>query len=73
MTVKIGERVYQMAADKADKLLELASVQVPCGIYAIRKKGYLEFHNDHLSRTQLRLARRHFKKLGFKVYANDGL
>lgn len=70
LTVKIGDRLYQMDADKADKLLAIASEAIPCGIYAIRKKGYLELHNDRMSKTQLRLARRHYKKLGFKVYAN---
>lgn len=70
MTVQIGERVYEMEAERADALLKVASEQVPCGIYAVRKKGYLELKNAPMSKTKLREARRHYRKLGFKVYAN---
>ena len=70
VTVKLASRLYQMDADKAEKLIAVASELVPCGIYAVRKKGYVELRNDPMSKTKLREARRHYKKLGFKVYAN---
>jgi len=70
VTVLIGKRAYTMTEKQAGKMLALASEQVPCGIYAVRKKNVLELKADRMSKTKIREARRHYKKLGFKVYAN---
>ena len=54
-------------------LLEIASEQVPFGVYAIEKKGYAELRNDHCrSKTQLKNLIRGFKSQGVKVLSNDG-
>lgn len=53
-------------------LLEVASEQVPLGIYAIEKADYAELRCDRCSSiTQLKELKRKFKKQGFKVYSND--
>ena len=70
VNVKIAENLYQMREKEAEKLIELASGYVPQGLYGIRKKDYIELLNRPMSRTQIKEARRHYKKLGFKVYAN---
>lgn len=52
-------------------LLEVASEQVPFGIYAIEKKDYAELRCDKCkSVTQLKSLIRQFKAAGYKVYAN---
>lgn len=53
------------------KLLQIASEQVPFGIYAIEKSDYAELRNDRcVSITQLKSLIRKFSSQGFKVYAN---
>lgn len=52
-------------------LLEIASEQVPFGIYAIEKNGYAELANLHCkSMTELKKEVRAFKSQGYKVYQN---
>lgn len=52
-------------------LLEIASEQVPFGIYAIEKNDYAELRCDHCkSITQLKSLTRGFKAQGYKVLAN---
>lgn len=70
VTVVVAKRAYEMEPAIAEKLIAMAGEMVPHGIYAIRKKGYIELRNDQMSNTKLRELRWHFKKLGFKVYAN---
>lgn len=56
-------------------LLQLASEQVPFGIYSVEneKRGYAELRRDHCkSVTQLKDLTRKFKAQGLKVYANRG-
>ena len=73
MKVKVANRTYQMNRDKFKGLLQIASEQVPFGIYAVEKKDYAELRNDHCkSTTQLKSLKRQFKSQGFKVYANGG-
>lgn len=73
MKVKVANKVYQMNNAKYQGLLNIASEQVPFGIYAIEKKGYAELRVDHCkSITQLKSLKRQFKAQGFKVYANGG-
>ena len=64
-------RVYRMNQKEYQGLLEVASEQVPLGIYAIEKKGYAELRCDKCqSITQLKNLTRQFKTAGYKVYAN---
>lgn len=52
-------------------LLQVASDQVPFGIYAVEKQGYAELRNDRCnSMSQLKKLTRQFKAQGFKVYVN---
>ena len=52
-------------------LLQIASEQVPLGVYAIEKKGYAELRCDRCqSVTQLKELIRNFKGQGFKVHSN---
>lgn len=65
------QRVYRMSQKEYQGLLEIASEQVPFGIYAIEKKGYAELRVDRCcSMTQLKDLTRNFKAKGYKVYAN---
>lgn len=60
-----------MTREKAKGLLDIAKEQIPFGIYALEKKGYLELRHDRIeSRTKLKDMKRQYKALGFKVYAN---
>lgn len=64
-------RVYKMSHQEYEGLLEVASKQVPFGIYAIEKKDYAELRNDRCkSTTQLKNLTRNYKANGFKVYSN---
>lgn len=52
-------------------LLEIASEQVPRGVYALEKDNYAELRCDRCeSQTQLKRLKRSFSQQGFKVYAN---
>lgn len=67
------QRVYRMSQKEYQGLLEIASEQVPFGIYAIEKKGYAELRVDRCtSITQLKDLTRNFKAQGFRVLANNG-
>lgn len=60
-----------MGKKKYQGLLQVASEQVPFGIYAVENKDYAELMNIHCeSITQLKRQIREFKKLGFKVHYN---
>ena len=73
MQVLVGRRTYQMSNKEYQGLLNVASEQVPFGIYAVEKKGYAELRVDHCkSITQLKSLKRQFKAQGYKVYANGG-
>lgn len=65
------KRLYQMNQKEYRGLLQVASEQVPFGIYAIEKQGYAELRCDKCSSvTQLKSLTRQFKAQGFKVHAN---
>lgn len=52
-------------------LLQVASEQIPFGIYAVEKQGYAELRCDKCqSITQLKELTRQFKAQGFKVHSN---
>lgn len=64
-------RTYQMSQEKYQGLLQVASEQVPFGIYTVEKQGYAELRCDHCkSITQLKDLTRQFKAQGFRVHAN---
>lgn len=71
MQVVVMNHSYQMSREKYLGLLNVASEQVPFGIYAIEKPGYAELRCDHCkSISQLKELTRKFKAQGFKVLAN---
>lgn len=64
-------RTYQMSQKEYQGLLQMASEQVPFGIYAVEKQGYAELRCDKCqSITQLKELTRQFKAQGFKVHSN---
>lgn len=74
MQVTVMKRTYQMSQEEYEGLLEIASEQVPFGIYAVEKQGYAELRHDKCkSITQLKKLIRQFKARGFKVYANKSV
>nr|DAZ16518.1 MAG TPA: putative zinc-ribbon domain protein [Caudoviricetes sp.] len=74
MKVKVMNRLYQMNQKEYQGLLQVASEQVPFGIYAIEKQQYAELRCDKCSSvTQLKDLTRQFKAQGFRVYANNGV
>lgn len=71
MKVKVNQKMYGMSRKEYQKLLEVASEQVPLGIYAVEKTGYAELRCDRCtSITQLKALTRQFKSQGFKVHSN---
>ena len=71
MKVKINNRMWRMSHREYQGLLEIAREQVPLGIYAIEKKGYVELRCDKCeSITKVKELSREFKKQGFRVYTN---
>lgn len=64
-------RIYRMSRRELAGLLEIASGQVPHGVYALEKDDYVELRCDRCeSMTQLKRLKRTFSQQGFKVYAN---
>jgi hypothetical protein len=60
-----------MSRKEYQGLLQVASEQVPFGIYAVEKKDYAEPRCDKCeSATQLKALVRQFKNAGYKVYSN---
>lgn len=60
----MGQKEYQ-------GLLQVASEQVPMGVYALEKDDYAELRCDQCkSVTQLKELIRQFRAGGFKVYSN---
>lgn len=71
MQVKVMNRVYRMGQKEYQGLLQVASEQVPFGIYAVEKKDYAELRCDKCkSMSQLKELTRNYKAQGFKVHAN---
>ena len=65
-------RLYQMNQKEYQGLLQVASEQVPFGIYAIEKQGYAELRCDKCeSMSQLKKLTRGFKARGFRVLSNE--
>ena len=71
MQVKVANRMYQMSQQEYKRLLQVASEQVPFGIYAVEKGNYAELCNIKCSSiTKLKDATRQYKSQGFKVHSN---
>ena len=62
--------MYRMSEKEYQGLLQIASEQVPFGIYALEKQDYAELRADKCSSiTQLKNLTRQFKAQGFKVHS----
>lgn len=71
MKVKVANNLYEMTNKDYSGLLQVASGQVPFGIYAVEKKGYAELCNHRCSSmTELKKLKRGYKQQGFKVHCN---
>ena len=71
MKVIIGQSAYEMTAQQLNKVLKVASKQVPFGIYAVKKGRICELHNDKFdSREELMAEVDKYSQKGFKVYYN---
>lgn len=71
MEITVAQRTYQMSQKEYEGLLQVASEQVPFGIYAVEKNGYAELRNDKCtSITQLKALSRKYKSQGFKLHCN---
>ena len=71
MKVIIGKSVYEMTAQQLNRVLKVASKQVPFGIYAVKKGKICELHNDKFDSKEDLLANvEKYSMKGFKVYYN---
>lgn len=71
MKVIIGQSAYEMTAQQLNRVLEVASKQVPFGIYAVKKGRICELHNDKFdSKEDLLDNVAKYEKKRFKVYYN---
>lgn len=71
MNVKVGSRSWRMSRSEYERLLKVASEQVPFGVYAVEKADYAELRADHCqSSTKLKQLIQQFRQQGFKVRAN---
>lgn len=71
LRVKIMNRVWEMSRRQFQGLLQMASEQVPFGVYAVEKGGYAELLNlKCTSKRQLKQAKREWNAQGFRVYVN---
>ena len=71
MKVKVANNLYKMTRQEYQGLRQIASDQVPLGIYAVEKNNYAELRNDKCdSVTQLKKLIQEYKAKGFKVRQN---
>ena len=71
MKVIIGQSAYEMTAQQLNRVLKVASKQVPFGIYAVKKGRICELHNDKFdSKEDLLANAEKYSMKGFKVYYN---
>ena len=71
MKVIIGQSAYEMTAQQLNRVLKVASKQVPFGIYAVKKGRICELHNDKFdSKEDLMAEFAKYADKGFKVYYN---
>ena len=71
MKVIIGQSAYEMTAQQLNRVLKVASKQVPFGIYEVKKGRICELHNDTFDSKEVLLDNvSKYEKKGFKVYYN---
>ena len=71
MRVLVGKTTYGMNQEEYIKLLNVASKQVPRGIYAIEKDDYCELKAERYSSiVELNKQIKEYKEQGFLVYHN---
>jgi len=72
MIIKVANNLYQMSRKQANKVLEVASEQVPSGVYAIEQigKGYMELTNIPMTPKEIKQAVKEYGKQGMKLYYN---
>lgn len=72
MKVIIGQSAYEMTAQQLNRVLKVASKQVPFGIYAVKKGRICELHKDKFDSKEVLLDNvAKYEKKGFKVYYNE--
>ena len=70
--VIIGQSAYEMTSKQLNRVLKVASKQVPFGIYAVKKGRICELHNDKFdSKEELLDNVAKYAEKGFKVYYNE--
>ena len=71
MRVVVNKTVYGMNKPEFEKFLEVASKQVPMGIYAVKKDDVCELKNEpYTDKDKLLRAVSEYARMGFKVYYN---
>ena len=71
MKVIIGQSAYEMTAQQLNRVLKVASKQVPFGIYAVKKGRICELRKDKFDSKEDLLAEvSRYSHKGFKVYYN---
>lgn len=74
MRVVVNKTVYGMNKPEFEKFLEVASKQVPIGIYAVKKDDVCELKNEaYTDKDKLLKAVAEYARMGFKVYYNDNI
>ena len=69
--VIIGQSAYEMTSKQLNRVLKVASKQVPFGIYAVKKGRICELHNDKFdSKEDLMAEVAKYAEKEFKVYYN---
>lgn len=72
MKILVDESLYETNRDGLRGILQVASEQIPCGIYAVEKDNYCELRKDTFdSKEELKKAVAEYSAKGFKVYYNS--
>lgn len=72
MKVLVGESLYETNRKGLRGILQVASKQILCGIYAVEKDGICELRKDKLeSKEDLKKEASEYEAKGFKVYYNS--
>lgn len=72
MKAIVNESVYEMGTKEYKGVLNVASKQIPCGIYAVEKDGVCELRKDTFySKDELKKTVAEYVSKGFKVHYNS--
>lgn len=72
MKILVGKSFYETNRDGLRGILQVASKQIPCGIYAVEKDGICELRKDTFdSKEELEKAIAEYAAKGFKVHYNS--